>query len=526
MLKTRSSGSSDKYYFDAAEASRAVDFFREYLTHVKGEWAGQRFNLEPWQEKQIVRPLFGWKRRADGTRRYRMAYIEVPKKNGKSTLSACIGLYLLFSDHEDGAEIYSAAADREQAAIVFDVASQMVKANAELRRRAQIYRRSIVYTERASTYKVLSADVPTKHGLNAHGVIFDELHVQKNRELWDVLTTATGARRQPLVVAITTAGYDRHSICWEQHEYARKVRDGIIEDGTFLPVVYAASEDEDWTAPKTWKKANPNFGVSVKPSYLEEQCKKAQESPAYENTFRRLHLNQWTKQESRWMPMAAWRACARGPSEADLIGRTCYSGLDLASTTDIAALVHVFPNEDGTFTALCRFWIPEDNMLSRSQRDRVPYDVWTRQGWIHATPGNVIDYGFIRHAIGEDAQKFDLKEVAFDRWGATKLIQELQAEGLTVIQFGQGFVSLSPPTKELLNLVLAKKLMSSHNPVLTWMADNVVVEQDAAGNIKPSKKKSTEKIDGITALVMALDRAVRHEGDEHSVYEDRGILTL
>ena len=526
MAKGRQSVSSAKYYFDEAAATRAVDFFRELLVHVKGEWAGQPFILQRWQEKEIVRPLFGWKRKSDSMRRYSIAYIEVPKKNGKSSLSACIGLYLLFADREEGAEIYSAAADREQAAIVFETARQMVEASADLKRRAHVFRRSMAVPSTRSSYRVLSADAFTKHGINAHGIVFDELHAQPTRELWDVLTTSTGARRQPLVVAITTAGYDRHSICWEQHEYACKVRDGIIQDDTFLPVVYAADEEDDWTALETWKKANPNFGVTVKREYFEQQCRKAQESPAYENTFRRFHLNQWTKQESRWMPMTAWQDCPRGPSEADLIGRLCYSGLDLASTTDIAALVHVFPDDDGTFTVLSRFWIPEENMLSRSKRDRVPYDVWVRQGWIHATPGNVIDYGFIRQAIGEDAERFDLKEVAFDRWGATKLIQELQAEGLTVVQFGQGFVSLSPPTKELLNLVLGKKLRHGHNPVLTWMADNVVVEQDAAGNIKPSKRKSTEKIDGITALVMALDRALRHEEANRSVYEDRGILII
>lgn len=518
--------SSTEFWFDEAAADRAVQFFEQYLRHVKGKWAGVPFELMDWQRDKIIRPLFGWKR-MDGTRKYRVAYIEIPRKNGKSTLAAGIALYLLTADGEPGSEVYSAAADREQAAIVFETAKAMVEASPALRKRAQIYKRSIVVPKTRSSYKVLSADAPTKHGLNAHGIIFDELHAQPNRELWDVLTTSTGAREQPLVVAITTAGYDRNSICWEQHDYARKVLDGIIDDPSFFAYIAAANEDDDWTDPKVWAKANPGLGVSVKQEYLEQECKRAKEVPAYQNTFRRLHLNQWTQQETRWMDMTAWDASAGLLRDHELPGRIAYGGLDLSSTTDISAFVLVFPPDEsgGGYRVLPTFWMPEDTMREHQKRDRVPYDVWVREGWIKTTPGNVINYGFIRREINRLANIYNIAEIGADPWNATQLLVDLEGDGFTIVAIRQGFASMSAPTKELMNLVLAKKLIHGGNPVLRWMADNLVVKTDPAGNIKPDKAKSTQRIDGIVALIMALDRAVRNE-NKPSVYEDRGILTL
>ena len=309
-------GIETTFHYDREEAERAVDFFSRFLTHIKGEWAGRPLKLSPWQADEVIRPLFGW-RRPDGTRRYRMAYIEVPRKQGKSTLGAGIGLYLTFADGEPGAEIYSAASDRDQAAIVFDLGRQMVEQSPNLLKRSETYRRSIVVPATASSYKVLSAEAYSKHGLNAHGIIFDELHAQPNRDLWDVLTTSTGARRQPLVVAITTAGWDRNSICWEQHEYAERVRDGIIEDPTFLPVLYNA-EGLDWQTPEAWAKACPSLGVTVQPEFLAAECKKAQEIPGFQNTFRRLYLNEWTQQAARWLDMATWDECA-GLESSDIL---------------------------------------------------------------------------------------------------------------------------------------------------------------------------------------------------------------
>jgi phage terminase large subunit-like protein len=351
----RKSKVSEGLWFDERAAQGAVRFFERLLVHVKGEWAGRSFKLQGWQREEIIRPLFGWKRQ-DGTRRYRTAYIEIPRKNGKSSLAAGIALYLFFADDEYGAEVYSAAADRDQAGIVFGLASDMVATSPELAKRCQVYKRAIVNPGTMSTYRVLSADAPTKHGLNAHGVVIDELHAQPNRELVDVLVTSTGARRQPMVVAITTAGFDRESVCWEYHEYARQVLSGIIEDESFFAYIRAAEEDDDWTDPAVWQKANPGLGVTVKLDYLETEARRAEQVPAYQNTFRRLHLNQWTQQESRWMDMTAWDACGE-PIDAKLLeGQVCYGGLDLASSSDLASLGLIFPAESGEEERFA--WLP------------------------------------------------------------------------------------------------------------------------------------------------------------------------
>lgn len=517
---------AEDFYFDERAAELAVRFFERLLVHSKGEWASKPFTLEPWQRDEIIRPLFGWKRTSDGTRRYRRAYIEVPRKNGKSSLAAGIALLLLFADNEPGSEVYSAAADRDQAAIVFDEARRMVEASSHLANRAQVYKRVVHVPETHSVYRVLSADAYTKHGLNAHGVIFDELHAQPTRDLWDVLTTSTGARRQPLVVAITTAGFDRESICWELHEYARQIKAGIIQDDTFLSVIYAADEADDWLDPNVWAAANPNLGVSVKLDYLRNEARRAELTPAYQNTFRRLHLNQWTQQDTRWLPLEAWDRCATPVNDALLNGAVCYGGLDLSSTWDLSSFVLVFPNEEGEeerFAWLPFFWIPEENMIERARKDRVPYDAWARDGWIRTTEGDVIDYAYIVRAIEELGERYQIREIAFDRWGAFQVSQALAGAGFEMVGFGQGFASMASPTKELLRIVLDAKLAHGGHPVLRWMADNMVVSTDAAGNVKPNKAKSTERIDGIVAGIMALDRAIRHEGNGRSIYEDRGL---
>ena len=510
-------------YFDPDAAERAIGFFRECLTHVKGEKAGQPFELDNWQ-KDIVGAMFGWKRQ-DGTRRYRTAYIEIPRKNGKSTLCSGLALFLLISDNEPGAEIYSAAAEREQASIVFDIAAQMVANEPVLRGCTETFRKSIV--KGTSSYKVLSADAYTKHGLNASAIIFDELHAQQSRDLWDVLQTSTGARKQPLTIAITTAGYDRNSICYEVHDYASKVRDGIIEDESFLPVIYGCDESDDFKAKKSWEKSNPGLGHSIRLDYLEIEAKKAAELPSYENTFRRLHLNQWTEQAIRWLPMERWDDAESFQSFGD---RAVYAGLDLASTTDIAAFVMVAQCDDGGFDVASRFWIPEENAHRRERKDRVPYEAWIREGLVTATPGDVIDYDQIREDILTLTKEVNIKQIAVDRWNATQIVTQLDGElplG-TMVMFGQGYRSMSAPSKFLESLVMSKKLHHNNNPVMRWMASNVAIETDPAGNIKPTKneKKSTGKIDGIVALVMALARATADNDDGDSVYEDRGIITL
>ncbi len=516
------------YWFDEDAADVACAFFETLLHHSKGEWAGRTFELQKWQRDQIIRPMFGWKRKSDGCRRFRKAYIELPRKNGKSTLSAGLALYMLFADGEPGAEVFSAASDRDQASIVFNEARSMVESSPALAKLAEVYKRSIVVTSTRSVYKVLSADAFTKHGLNASGIVFDELHAQPNRDLFDVLNTSTGARQQPMMVMITTAGYDRTSICYEQHEYARKVLNGVIDDAELFAYIAAADDRDDWTSPKTWAKANPGMGVTVKADYLEAEAKRAQNVPAYQNTFRRLHLNQWTSQETRWLDLGVWDKCDRMVDLALLKGANCYGGLDLASSSDIAAFVLDFPpeagDEHGVHFWLPFFWIPEENMIERARKDRVPYDAWVRDGLMMATPGNVIDYDFILRDIERLGQIYDIKEIAFDRWGAVQLSTQLIGAGFEMVGFGQGFVSMSPPTKEFYRLVQQQELAHGGHPVLRWMADNVVVDQDAAGNLKPNKAKSREKIDGIVAGLMGLDRATRNQGK--SVYESRGIREL
>lgn len=514
-------------HYDKAKADHAVAFI-ECLKHTKGKWAGKPFILLPWQE-QIIRDIFGTVK-ADGNRQFRTAYIEIPKKNGKSELAAAVALYLLFGDGEASPEVYGAAADRQQASIVFDVAKVMTELNPALMKRCKLLGASkkILNNQNNGFYQVLSAEVGTKHGLNVSGLVFDELHTQPNRKLYDVLTKGSGdAREQPLYFLITTAGNDINSICYELHQKAKDVLSGKKNDPTFYPVIYGAEMDDDWTDPKVWKKANPSLGETIKLEAVQAACKEAMDNPAEENVFRQLRLDQWVKQSIRWMPMDKWDACSFPVDEYELEGRVCYGGLDLSSTTDITAFVLVFPpiDEDDRYQVLPYFWVPEDTLDLRVRRDHVPYDSWEKQGYVMTTEGNVIHYGFIENFIEELGTRYNIREIAFDRWGAVQMVQNLEGMGFTVVPFGQGFKDMSPPTKELLKLVLEQKIAHGGNPVLRWMMDNIMIRQDPAGNIKADKEKSTEKIDGCIATIMALDRAIRCGNDNgESVYDERGLL--
>jgi len=535
-----------EYYFDKKAAARVVRFFERELQHVKGASAGELFILQPWQRK-ILRRLFGWKHRDTRLRKYKTLYLEIPRKNGKSALGAGLALYLLDADGIDygsnpkgeaspselrgwvpeaSAEVISAAADTEQAAIVFDTAKQMVLANQKMANRMQMFKRSMVVHSTASTYKVISAEASTKHGANLSGVVIDELHAQPDRELVDVLVTSMAYRRQPMSIFLTTAGYDRNSICWEYHDYSERVKKGIIKDPTFLGYIYAAEPTDDWKLESTWRKANPNFGITVQPAYIKEQAQKAAEVIAYENTFKRLHLNIWTEQDSRWLPIEKWDACEMVYLAEELEGRECIVGVDLATTTDVTAVSLLFPYADGTYRHVEHFFVPKDAIAVRTRRDRVPYDVWEQEGWFHTTPGAVCDYDFIREAFREWGTKYKIRQIVIDRWNATQLATQLQGDGFEVAFFGQGFASMSAPMKELNSLILANKIGHSINPVMRWMVSNVAIEQDAAGNIKPSKRRSKEKIDGVVALVNALGVAIAMPKSEESVYSSRGVLAL
>ncbi|MBS8102088.1 terminase large subunit [Streptococcus suis] len=515
-------------HYDKAKADRAVTFINN-LSHTKGKWAGKRFDLLPWQE-QIVRDLFGIVKE-DGNRQFLTAYIEIPKKNGKSELAAAIALYLLYADNEASAEVYGAACDRNQASIVFDVAKQMVQMSRPLEKRSKIMgaTKRIVNYSNAGFYQVLSAETGTKHGLNVSGLVFDEIHAQPNRHLYDVLTKGSGdAREQPLFFIITTAGTDRNSICYELHTKALDILNGRKKDTSFYPVVYGLSDEDDWNDEENWRRANPSLGHTIGIDRVREAYQQALDNPAEENVFKQLRLNMWTSSSVAWIPEHVY-AKGNDPIQYDsLKGRSCYAGLDLSSTSDKTTFVLVFPPrfEEENYIVLPFFWLPEDTLELRCRRDHVLYDVWECQGYIKTTEGNVVHYGFIEKFIEDLSEIYHIKEIAYDRWNATQMVQNLEGMGLTMVPFGQGYKDMSPPSKELYKLMMEGKIQHGGHPVLKWMGQNVVMRQDPAGNIKPDKEKSVEKIDGIVALIMGLDRCIRHQTDEGSVYDERGILSF
>lgn len=515
--------------FDERKAQRVVRFI-EALRHTKGEFHGQPFRLLPWQEK-IIRDVFGTVRDDDlSMRQYTTAYIEIPKKNGKSELGAAIALNMLINDDEWKAEVYSCASDRQQAAIVFDVAVDMVRQSPALMKRVKIIpsTRRMIYQPTGSIYQVLSSEVATKHGLNVSACIFDELHTQPTRALYDVMTQGSGdARKQPLWFLLTTAGTDRNSICWEVHQKALDILERRKIDPRFYPVLFGLPDEADWTNEENWYRANPSLDHTITIDKVRDAFHKAQETPADENQFRQLRLNQWVKQSVRWMPMDKWDECGGVVDPYALEGRACYAGLDLSSTSDLTALVLVFPptSEDEPYIALPFFWLPEETLSLRVRRDHVPYDQWAKCGFIQTTEGNVVHYGFIERFICELGERYNIREIAHDRWNATMMVQTLEDDGFTMVPFGQGFKDMSPPTKELMRIVLEHKLCHGGHPVLRWNMDNAFVRTDPAGNLKLDKEKSTEKVDGAVALVMALDRAMKNQGGD-SVYNHRGLIVL
>lgn len=511
--------------FDEKAAQRAVDFFA-YLRHHKGEWAGRPFHLERWQENGIIRPLFGWKRQ-DGTRRFRTAYVSIARKNGKSPLAAGIALYLLVADREPAAEVYSAATKRDQARIVFDYASHMVKQSPDLRKYVDVYRDSLAVLRTTSKFMPLSSDDKTLDGLSAHAAVIDELHAHRTRHVWDVLETATSARRQPLIFGITTAGYDRKTICYEIHQRSVQVLEGALEDDSLFAYIASIDKEDDWRDEACWIKANPNVGVSKKIEYLRQQASKAKDTPAFQNTFRRLDLNEWTEQASRAIDMGEWHACAGRVIADELQGQGCFAGLDLSSTTDVTALDLEFPVEvkgELVYKGLSYFWLPEESVERRARRDGVPYGAWADRGLIKLTPGNIVDYDVVRADINELAQRFDIQELAYDPWNASEIAAKLESDGLKMVECRQGFKTMSEPTKRFLGLILDRRIEHGGNQVLAWMASNLAISQDPAGNMKPDKQRSTEKIDGIVAKIMALGRAIL--ASEGSAYDERGIITI
>tara|TARA_R110000824_G_scaffold110918_4_gene259126 strand:- start:2352 stop:3974 length:1623 start_codon:yes stop_codon:yes gene_type:complete len=517
--------------FGNEEAMRAVEFFNLFLKHHKGKWAGEKFVLSDWQIS-VVANMFGWIR-PDGTRRFRSSLIELPRKSGKSHLAAGLALYCLCADKEQGAEVYTAAADRDQANIVFNIAKSFVEADEYLSNHCKIYRHAIVVPSTGSTMKALSSDSRTAHGLNASAVICDELHVWTKpdaRELYEALVTSQGARTQPLNIAITTAGTAEPTLWRDLHNYARQVQEGVVNDMAFMPAIWAAKKDEQWDDPEVWAKCNPSLGTTVSVEFYEQECTKAKALPSYQNAFRRLYLNQPTEQLHRWISMEAWDACEQPYTAEELKGRACYAGLDLSSTLDLTALVLVFPrteDEGGGFDVLPYCFVPNENIAKRQHDDGVPYIQWRDEGKLIATDGNIVDYDFIRKKIQElHKDHYNIREVILDRWNATQLAVQLEQDGFEVGFFGQGFRSMSAPCKQLEAMIMSKKFRHGGHPVLRFNASVCAAEEDAAGNIKLSKRKSTERIDLLVAAVMGIGRANAATGGADSVYESQDMEIL
>ena len=485
--------------------------------------------MEDWQQAALG-CLFGWQHRETGLRRYKELFLFVPRKNGKTPVAAGIILDVMMTDHEPGAEIYGAAAEGEQAGLVFAHAKGMVAQDADLKQRLKIYEsypKTIAYEEEMTSYKAVSAEAFSKHGYNTHLYVIDELHAHRDGELLDVFETSTGARRQPLGVIITTSDFERPgSPCNAKQDYASKVRDGIITDLSFLPVIYEASRDDDWKDPATWEKANPNLDVSVSREYIERECRKAVEDSVHENRFKRLHLNVRTEQAVRWLPMDMWAECAGDVNPEELRGAPCCAGLDLASTSDITAFVMAFPVH-GKVKLLPMFWVPKSAIQKRGRHNQHFYAEWVRKGLMRVTEGNTTDYEVVRHDINELAQMYGIRSIAVDRlFQGAQLAGELMADGFEVVAFGQGFLSMAAPTLEFDTLVKSRRLEHGGNAVLKWMASNVSVKQDPAGNMKPDKAASTDKIDGIVAAIMAIGQMMITDMRGGSVYDTRGVLTF
>lgn len=517
-------------YFDRTAAEHVIDKMQLFRLAKAG---GQQMMLTP-AFKFIAGSLMGWKR-ADGTRRFREADIEVAKKNGKSTFLGALSIYMLYFDGESGAEVYAAATTRDQARIVFDEAVNMLRAMPAqwaIRQKLQImgkaFAHGVAYVETASRMAPLSADADTIDGKNPHFVTVDEFHRHKTADVRSVLKKSMVTRRQPLLVSITTAGYDKHSPCWKQREYAVQVLNGLLQDDAYFAYIATLDEGDNWQDEAVWEKANPNIGVSVTLEALREEARKAAAMPTALNDFLRYHMNVWTDAAKSWIPPSMWAECEQVYDLESLRGRPCFGALDLSKSRDLSAFCLVFPPqaEGEKWKFLAWFWLPGENMRDRVERDRVPYDVWIRDGLIKTTVGNSIDYDVIEADILDLCQLFEVQDIAYDRMFATQIVTNLQAEGVTMTEFGQGFYSMAAPTQYLEDIIYAKDIAHNGNPVMAWMLNNVALRFDPAGNKKPDKERSREKIDGIVALIMALGRAIVTAKPQAGYTATHGIMII
>jgi len=525
MRRDRDAPQADGAFFDARRAKRAVQWIEKFCRHSKGEFAGRPLILSPFQSAWIG-DLWGWRRESDGTRLYRRTFQALPRKNGKTTSCAAIALALTAGDGEPGAEVYSIAGNKEQARIVFDEARKMVGQSPDLDATFESLAHSLYCPPLRSVFRPLAAKGDTQHGLNPHGVIGDEVHSWKGRKQYEAMRTAQGTRRQPLEVYITTAGDDMSSVCWELWQYAIQVRDGVFDAPEFLPVLYAADADDDWTNPAVWAMANPNLGVSVKLDFLQSECLEAQRNPALENTFKRLYLNLWTEQAERWIATQVWTAPANAATfcEDALVGRPCVMGVDLAQTRDMCAIVLVFPPSAGdeSWRTVCRYFMPAEGLATRVQKEFTPYDVWSREGWLTLTEGNVMDYRVYEAEVRRLHEKFSPSEVAYDRMFAGELVNNLMDDGVSVIAVGQGALSLATPCLEFERSLMAGKFGHGGHPILAWNAANVGVVRDQNGKpLKPKRGGPNKPHDGVSAILTAMARVLAGaQPGSGSMYDD------
>lgn len=514
--------------FDPAKANRAIQFI-EHLKFSKGKWSGKYFKLQPWQ-KEYVAKLFGTVDE-DGLRQYRQSIVFIPRKCGKTELGAAIALYMLVADGEKGAEVYSVAGDFQQASLVFNAAAQMVRTQPALSKliRLNASTKNMSVKNTNSIYKVLSSEAGTKHGLSCSCCIFDEIHVQKDRELYDTMATSMGAREQPLMLIISTVGNDTSSFAYEIYEYAKAIKDGVVKDDTVLPLIYEADADDDWTKEETWQKAIPNLDVSVSREFLRSECKKAQEIVSYQNSFRQLYLNMWQNQSQRWINLLDLEECIKNdlPSEEDLKSNNCYIGLDLSNTTDLTSLSIYWPKLQTVKTIS---FIPEDRIKTKEKEDKANYSTWVREKYIIATSGNVVDYDYIRDYINELSKTYSIRLISFDPWNSTKIMSDLESvDGFDTMAVRQGFYSLSPASKELERLIVSHQLKCGENPVLKWAFNNVSILRDNNQNIRPIKDKPTKRIDPVVATVIAIagyQLSGYNEDSSESIYESDEIFML
>lgn len=497
-------------WFDLEAANKYVAFFPRVLELVTGKVAGRPFELMDYA-RDYVATLYGWKRQ-DGTRRYRESLLAIPRKNAKTTLAAGLALDSLVCDGEQGAQVYCAAGSRDQATLVFEPAAKMVRRSKQLSKRMRVIdsTKRIIFQQTGSVMRAIPAEAATSHGFDTHVAIMDELHTQPDRQLYDVLKTSMGARTQPLMVSITTAGHDKESICYEVWEYARNVRDGVVCDPYFLPVIYEATDQDDWTDPDVWRRVNPGLGTAVSEQYLREAFERAKAVPAFETTFKNLHLNMWTDSAETWLSSEAWRAC--GGELPDLTGRHCYAAIDLGSTDDLTALVYVFPFDDGTLAVKCHAWVPDETVREARKAFQAQYRTWVDRGWMKLSPGKSGSYEQVIAQLAADRERFHIQSVAYDRWNADHLASRLRDEfGFEMVSVPQSCAGLNLGTRTVEEAVSEGKLLHDGNPVLTWCVASSSPVQDSSGNRKPNKRTSSGKIDAAVAMVMACQLARLHK---------------